>query len=89
MKKVIIFLFILGGFLILFYIHIDQMKLEAKRDEYKSSIENIKKNNKGLIKKRGRLKRANYETIREKATKLGFIKKEERVIRFYKPKEKL
>lgn len=86
MKKIVSVLFILGMFVVLIPLHIEKRRLILKREEYKKAIIKTRKNNEELIKKRDKLKKADYDTIREEATKLGLIKKDEKIIRFYPPK---
>ncbi|MEW6103942.1 MAG: septum formation initiator family protein [bacterium] len=85
MKRLIVFgiiVFIASTTLIPSYVK--QMRLKAKSNEYAKQIQGLKKKNLELTKKRDILKKADYDTIREEATKLGLIKEQEKVIRFYK-----
>ncbi|MEW6007888.1 MAG: septum formation initiator family protein [bacterium] len=86
MKRLVVFGIILSiaSFTTLIPSYVKQMRLKAKADEYTKQIEELKKKNLELTKKRDILKRADYDTIRKEATNLGLIKEEERIIRFYK-----
>lgn len=84
MKKVIVFLILAPFFFILLPIHLEQIRLKAKRDEYIKSISKTRRENYELKKRMEMLKKADYDTIKEQATRLGFIKNGEKIIRFYK-----
>lgn len=85
MKKIVAFSIVglICGYIL--NLHITQMRLKAKADEYRSIIKVLQNKNELLKKKKERLIKPDYDTVREEALKLGLIKKEEKVIRFYKP----
>ncbi|MEW6482030.1 MAG: septum formation initiator family protein [bacterium] len=85
MKRLVVFgIILLIASFTLIPSYVKQMRLKTKADEYTKQIEELKKRNLELTKKRDILKRADYDTIRKEATKLGLIKERERIIRFYK-----
>ncbi|HAW50639.1 TPA: hypothetical protein DCX16_06800 [bacterium] len=84
MRKIIFFFIVfLSLGIVLVMSHFRFMEFANERDKYKKALNEIKKRNAILEEERDVLKRADYETVRRKALESGFIKKNERVIRFY------
>lgn len=88
-KKLLFFipLLIIGGGIVI-SLWVTDMKLSSKKDEYREKVAEMRKKNRSLEIERDRLREEDFETIRREAIRLGFIKKEERLIKFLKREAK-